>query len=415
MSRWPALLLSLALGVAGCREQAAAPRAAPLTHAAYVWRQGWDPAATASLAGRDWPAGLTELNILVGECGLGPTGRRVHPPWSALRGTAKDLSLSVRIGTRQALGGPAEPDLTEGLTLLRQGWEEARAAGISVASVQVDFDCPSRLLPAYAERIAAAKRDWPEVRVTVTTLPTWLKEPGFTRLIAAADGWTLQLHGTERPNLAQPSPLFGEAQALRWIEQAEALGRPFRVALPTYAYLACYSSTGAYLGVRAENADLPKGTARTQPLPADPAQVIGLLRRLEERRHTLVLGVDWFRLPFPGDRQNWTMAGWAQVIARQGIPNECTPELKVEGALADVAVVNPTGQPLPLPAIEVAWRGTRALGADATMDWVARPGPAAIVFRPHPLAGFLAPGERRVVGWVRLAEARPAEVRLLGE
>ena len=415
MSRWCAWLLGLALGAPGCREPVAAPRAAPLTHAAYVWRQGWDPAATASLAGRDWPAGLTELNILVGECGLGPTGRRVHPPWSALRGTAKDLSLSVRIGTRQALGGPAEPDLTEGLTLLRQGWEEARAAGISVASVQVDFDCPSRLLPAYAERIAAAKRAWPEVRVTVTTLPTWLKEPGFTRLIAAADGWTLQLHGTERPNLAQPSPLFGEAQALRWIEQAEALGRPFRVALPTYAYLACYSSTGAYLGVRAENADLPKGTARTQPLPADPAQVIGLLRRLEERRHALVLGVDWFRLPFPGDRQNWTMAGWAQVIARQGIPNECTPELKVEGALADVAVVNPTGQPLPLPAIEVAWRGTRALGADATMDWVARPGPAAIVFRPHPLAGFLAPGERRVVGWVRLAEARPAEVRLLGE
>ncbi len=415
MSRWCAWLLGLALGAPGCREPVAAPRAAPLTHAAYVWRQGWDPAATASLAGRDWPAGLTELNILVGECGLGPTGRRVHPPWSALRGTAKDLSLSVRIGTRQALGGPAEPDLTEGLTLLRQGWEAARAAGISVASVQVDFDCPSRLLPAYAERIAAAKRAWPEVRVTVTTLPTWLKEPGFTRLIAAADGWTLQLHGTERPNLAQPSPLFGEAQALRWIEQAEALGRPFRVALPTYAYLACYSSTGAYLGVRAENADLPKGTARTQPLPADPAQVIGLLRRLEERRHALVLGVDWFRLPFPGDRQNWTMAGWAQVIARQGIPNECTPELKVEGALADVAVVNPTGQPLPLPAIEVAWRGTRALGADATMDWVARPGPAAIVFRPHPLAGFLAPGERRVVGWVRLAEARPAEVRLLGE
>jgi hypothetical protein len=143
--------------------------------------------------------------------------------------------------------------------------------------------------------------------------------------------------------------------------------------------------------------------------------VVGLLRRLEDRRHALVLGVDWFRLPFPGDRQNWTMAGWAQVMAGQGIPNACTPELKVAGALADVAVVNPTGQPLPLPAIEVAWRGTRALGADATADWVAASGPEAVTFRPHPRSGFLAPGERRVVGWVRLTEARPFSVRLPGE
>jgi hypothetical protein len=83
--------------------------------------------------------------------------------------------------------------------------------------------------------------------------------------------------------------------------------------------------------------------------------------------------------------------------------------------LADVAVVNATGQPLPLPAVEVAWRGTRPLAADATTDWVAASGPEAVTFRPHPLAGFLAPGERRVVGWVRLTEACPVEVRILGE
>jgi len=415
MSRWPVLLLGLALGAAGCRDRPGPPRPDALTHAAYVWRQGWDETAAASLAGRVWPARLTELNVLVGECGLGPAGRRVHPPWSALRATGKTLSLSVRIGTRHALGGPAEPDLSEGLALLRQGWEAARAAGLSVATVQVDFDCPSRLLGAYADRIAAAKRAWPEVRLTVTTLPTWLKEPGFVRLIAAADGWTLQLHGTQRPNLAKPVPLFDESQALGWIEQAEALGRPFRVALPTYAYLACYSGTGAYLGVRAENTELPKGTARTQALPVDPAQVIGLLRRLEERRHAPVLGVDWFRLPFPGDRQNWTMAGWSQVIAGQGMAHACSPELKVDGALVDVTLVNPTDQPLPVPAVELAWPGARALGADATADWVASPRDEGLVFRPHPLAGFLAPGERRVVGWVRLAEPRPVEVRVGGE
>ena len=164
-------LLCLALGAAGCRERAA-PRPAPLTNAAYVGRQGWDPAAVASLADRAWPAGLTELNVLVGECGLGVGGRRVVPPWPALRGTGKTVSLSVRIGTRQALGGPAEPDLAEGLTLLRQGWEEARAAGVTVASVQVAFDCPSRLLSSHAERLAAANRASPAVRPPGQTVPT---------------------------------------------------------------------------------------------------------------------------------------------------------------------------------------------------------------------------------------------------
>jgi hypothetical protein len=414
MSRWPVLLLGLALGAAGCREQAE-PRAVPLSHSAYVWRQGWDAAARDSLSGRTWPVGLTELNVLVGECGLAPTGRRVHPPWPALRATGRTLALSVRIGTRHALGGSGEPDLSEGLALLRAGWEEARAAGVTVAAVQVDFDCPSRLLDAYADRVVAAKRAWPEVRLTVTTLPTWLKEPGFARLIAAADGWTLQLHGTQRPNLAQPAPLFAAAPALGWIEQAESWGHPFRVALPTYAYLACFSSSGAYLGVRAETAELPKGTARTQVLPADPAEVVRLLEELEDRRHALVQGVDWFRLPFPGDRQNWTMAGWTQVIARQALAKTCTVELKVDGVLADVAVRNATGQPLPLPTLELSWTGARLLGADATGSWVAAARGEGLVFRPDERAGFLAPGERRVVGWVRLTEARPVTVRVAGE
>jgi len=414
MSRWSVLSLVLALGATGCQEETG-PRPQPLAHAAYVWRQGWDVSARDSLRGRTWPAGLTELNVLVGECGLGPTGRRVHPPWAELRAAGKTLSLSVRIGTRHALGGSREPDLSEGLALLRAGWEEARAAGVTVGSAQVDFDCPSRLLGAYADRIAEAKQAWPEVRLTVTTLPTWLKEPGFGRLVAAADGWTLQLHGTQRPNLAKPAPLFAEGQALGWIEQAETLGRPFRIALPTYAYLACYSASGAFLGVRAESAELPTGTARTQMLPADPSEVARLLGKLEARRHALVQGVDWFRLPFPGDRQNWTMAGWTQVIARRELASVCSVEQKVDGALIDVAVRNATEQPLPMPTLAMAWSGARVLGADATAGWVASAAGEGLRFRPDERAGFLAPGERRVVGWVRLTEARPVAVRLVGE
>jgi hypothetical protein len=133
------------------------------------------------------------------------------------------------------------------------------------------------LLSAYADRIAAAKRAWPEVRSTVTTLPTPPKELCFGRLIAAADGWTLQLHGTHRPNLAKPVPLFAEAEALGWIEQAEMFGRPFRIALPTYAYLACYSATGAYPGCAPSRPSCPRARPAPRFLPADPAAVVRLL------------------------------------------------------------------------------------------------------------------------------------------
>jgi hypothetical protein len=186
------------------------------------------------------------------------------------------------------------------------------------------------------------------------------------------------------------------------------------VALPTYSYVACFSATGTYLGVRAEMTDLPQGTAQTRPLAADPEQAIVFLRRLGERRHELVEGVDWFRLPFPGDRQNWTAAAWREVVAGRPLARSCRLECRVTGPLIDLAVSNETGQPLPLPGVRLNWKGAGA-AADVAAGWSAAVTGGEATFHPRPVAGFLAPGERRVVGWARLSEARPVEARLLDE
>jgi len=403
----PFLLAVLCLWCAGCREEGS-PVFKGLTHAAYVWRQGWDDPAAASLAAGDLPAAVGELVVLVGECGLGQPPRAVRPPWSRLQATGRRLALAVRIGTRSALGGDDEPDLREGFGLLDQGLAAARAAGLAPTGVQVDFDCPERLLAAYAARLRQYRAAHPDLRLTVTALPSWLEAPGCAALFAAVDSFTLQLHATRRPNAQQPSELIAAGPALAWIARAEKFRRPFRVALPTYAYLACFARSGTFLGVRAETRELPAATAWTRPLPADPQAVGQVLAVLASGRHPWVEGIDWFRLPFPGDRQNWTRAGLAKVLAGERLQEACVVEVQTKGPLYDLVVVNPTEQPLPLPRVRVRWHDATQVAADAAQGWMV--GPALREGQDFPAderAGFLAPGERRVVGWLRLDRSAP--------
>ena len=68
----------------------------------------------------------------------------------------------------------------------------------------------------------------------------------------------------------------------------------------------------------------------------------------------------------------------------------------------------PTEQPLALPVVQVHWAGAGWVGADAAVGWEASPVTGDLQrFAVDPRAGFLAPGERRVLGWLRLT--RPAD------
>jgi hypothetical protein len=407
MRRLRLFLLACLCVCAGCRREEP-PAFQGLSQAAYVWRQGWDSAAAASLAAGDLPAEVGELIVLVGECGLGHPPRPVHPPWTQLAATGRTVSLAVRIGTGSALNGPQGLNLQEGYALLRQGLASARAAGLPVAQVQVDFDCPVRLLSAYAEQLRQFKQLEPGLKVTITALPSWLSAAGCAELFTAVDGFTLQVHATQRPNAKEPARLVVAADALRWIAQAADYRRPFRVALPTYAYVACYARSGTLLGVRAETRELPSGTAFTQLLPAENQEVAAVLAAMRAGRYPWVRGVDWFRLPFPGDRQNWTRAGFAQVLRGESLAARCRVELRTQGALTDLEVYNPTEQPLALPVVQVHWAGAGWVGADAAAGWEASPVTGDLQrFAVDPRAGFLAPGERRVLGWLRLT--RPAD------
>ena len=404
-------LIAGALGLLSCAP-APAPRVVPLTHSAYVWKQGWNARAVGDLQEMTIPTALTELNVLVGECGLSSGRRAIRPPWKELMAHGRRFSLSVRIGTRKAVDQTGGLDLAEGFELLLSGLAEARAAEIPVASVQVDFDCPERLLANYAANIRELKTKT-GVPVTITALPAWLDADGFEALITAADGWTLQLHGTSRPKLGSPHALFATDAALRWTRQAIRFGRPFRIALPTYAYLACFGKYGEYLGMHAEQSGFPSGTIQTMPLPADPAQIRAYLSALADARFERVTGVDWFRLPFPDDRQNWTMQGLDDVLAGRALTTDLEIIGSQRGGLYDIAVTNSGDQPLALPSVRLEWSEGRLLGLDATYAWQASAKGTSVTFSTRSFQEFLAPGERRVVGWVRIDADLPITSRLI--
>jgi hypothetical protein len=402
-------VLAMIAGMLGMLSCAPSPKARiiPLAHSAYVWKQGWNTQMISQLAAMELPAKLTALNILVGECGLSSGRRAVRPPWKELAAKGRPLALSVRIGTRKAVHKLGELDLSEGFELLLSGLTEARAAGVTVVSLQVDFDCPERLLADYAEGIRGLKARTGGAPVTITALPSWLDAGGFEELIASTDGWTLQLHGTNRPRIGTCDTLFSEDAALRWTRQAVRLGRPFRVALPTYAYLACYGKHGEYLGMHAEQDSFPSGTTQTMPLPADPGQIQAYLSRLEDASFELVTGVDWFRLPFPRDRQNWTIQGLDDVLAGRVLTNDVEIVGTQTGGLYDLSIANSGHQPVVLPSVRVAWSHGKLVGLDATYAWRAESEGNAVIFSTSRFQEFLAPGERRVVGWLRIDGSEP--------
>src|SRR5260370_34547670 len=97
----------------------------------------------------------------------------------------------------------------------------------------------------------------------ITTLAGWLNQPGFRALIAASDGYVLQVHSVEEPgSYDAPFTLCDPKTALAAVEKASSFGIPFRVALPTYGYLVAFAANGRFVGLSAE------GPAKSWPADA---------------------------------------------------------------------------------------------------------------------------------------------------
>lgn len=402
------LLVWLALTLAVGAEQ--------LSQEAYLWQRVWnEPVRDAVAAHGTNFSRLVPLCVEVGWSGPKPSVARAEIDYAALRTSRRPAGLAMRIGS---FTGPfsAEAKATSFLTsLARQVVAEAQTNGVRVTELQIDFDCAESKLDGYLVWVAALRRAVSPLPLVITALPSWLKQPAFARLAAATDGYVLQVHSLERPkDFRAPFTLCDAVLARKAVEQASRLGVRFRVALPTYGYLVAFDREGKYLGISAEGPgkNWPAG-AQFRTVQAEPAAIAGLVAEWQRVPPPAMTGLIWYRLPVEGEHLNWRWPTLAAVMAGRIPRAQLQAEVHQSSTgLNEIELTNSGDDEVDRAiTLKTPWSGARLVASEALQGFsVEDAGAEALLFRADKFR--LAPGQRRVIGWLRLNQGVPVTVEL---
>jgi hypothetical protein len=414
----PALLLPLAL-LAACSPP---QTSGPLRQEAYVWQRSWSPAVRAAVR---QASGISGFVVLAAEVELRQGAPRVaRVPFDAETWKGRRVGAAVRVTTLPARFVD-EPDIVRLLQeVVREVAAEAQGKGISLAEVQLDYDCPESKLDDYRGLLPILKQAAAPVPLTFTALPSWLRQRrAFAALIAAADGYVLQVHSLAPPASADAGrgeiPLLDPRAAREWAAAAARFGRSFRVALPTYGYLAAWDARGRLLGLSAEGPALawPPG-ATLREARSDPALVAGLVREWTRERPRELAGLLWYRLPVADDRRNWPWPALRAVMAGRSPRGEPRAVVREpEPGLAEVDLLNAGDGDAALPSpVRIRWGHETLLAADGLAGYriAEAPGPDGLrlTLPDRPTPPRLRPGERRQIAWLRFAARTEIRVEL---
>jgi hypothetical protein len=298
---------------------------------AYVWQRQWTPAVVEAIAQQR--AEMRRFVVLAAEISLRESPGRVTAvavDYAGLRRIVDHVGLAVRIGPisgrladRAFLAGSPQANLI--CETVRRAVGDCRSAGLAVDEVEIDFDCAESRLAGYANWVGAVKETvggeggarGTGGAVVITALPSWLKHAEFAELAKSAGAFVLQVHSLHAPSgPGSAMTLCDPDEARAAVERAGKVGVPFRVALPTYGYMAGFSPAGKLLGLSAEGPapQWPSG-AILRVMRSDPAAIAGLVREWSAHRPGAMLGIIWYRMPVAGDAMNWPAATLAAVMA----------------------------------------------------------------------------------------------------
>jgi hypothetical protein len=321
--------------------------------------------------------------------------------------SATPIGLALRIGSHPA----AAPDPAAYLAdLARELLNEARSSGREPTELQVDFDCPTSKLPKYREWVRTISAAVAPTPVTITALPAWLSSPDFAPLARTASGFILQVHSLDRPRLGDPT-LCDTDHARRWVERAGRIGVPFRVALPTYGYLAAYDAKNRLIGITAEN-DPPSAAATFREVRADPIALAHLVRTWQSDHPASMSGIIWYRLPTDSDTLNWSWPTLASVMqGRTPSPDLSFHARESEPGLYEVLATNSgTADAHIAFSITARWNNAHLIAADglANFQMDASPDGSIRFIHQSTQPATLPPDSSLQLGWFRLDH--PAEI-----
>lgn len=392
----------------------------PLPQEAYVWQRAWtaevkDAVRREGQSFKGLVALGAEINWHAGRAEV----VRVPVDYSLLAFSTCSPAVALRIGPYHgpfaADDSPARLICDTAATLTA----DAAASHAPLRELQLDFDCPTSKLEGYRLWAEAIRRRIAPVHLTITVLPTWLKSRGFAALAHSTDGFILQVHSLDRPaHFDAFVALCDTAAARRAVDEAALLGVPFRVALPTYGYLAAFDASGAFLGLSAEGIrqSWPSGV-RLREVNSDPAAMASLIRLWQADRPTTMCGIIWYRLPCDADDRNWRWPTLRSVMAGRDPAPQVEASVRHEQArLWEVDLRNSGDAEAVLnQSVEITWRGSPSIAADALAGFecadnsdcttaASSDQQSLTICQLSGTTPRLSPGEHRVIGWLRLQE-----------
>jgi hypothetical protein len=392
------------------------------TREIYVWQR--QPSAELAAALRSFAPQADGFCVLAAEVSWKDGRPAVVRPaldFRLLASLARPIGLALRIGSFPGPFASDDANARALSALIGDLITAARAEGLAVAELQVDFDCAESKLAGYRIWIETWRKVTGNTPLRFTALPVWLKHPEFRELAHAADGFVLQVHSLEKPTGPDGAfTLCDPVRALAWTRQAAEIGVPFRVALPTYGYAIAFDAGGKFFALAAEatHAPWPAGT-QTRIVRSDPVALARLAQTLACEPPANCAGVIWFRLPVASDRLNWDATTLTAVL-RGEIP---VAKLRVtvtwpEPGLAEIVLANEGDAAAAWPAhVEVHWpKEEKLLAADGLGGFrlEMRAGQVQGIERAAdvPADASLAPGRRAKIAWLRFAHEVPLDVSL---
>lgn len=385
--------------VCGLLLLAACERATPpLPNDAYVWQRRWTPALVHAL--NDSAAMLRSWRVLAAELRADGVWFDAAPDLAALAASGRPVVLVLRLDGR--VGDLGEAGIAERAAATLAAW---RGAGITLAGLEIDYDCATARLPAYAALLASLKPHLPPgLPLSITALPTWLDSPALAGLLAVPDETVLQVHAVLNP--AQ-GLLFDPKRARAWLDAyARRTDKPWRVALPAYGSRVAWDEHGRIAAVESERPALMPG-GRSAELLVAPDALAAFVRALDHEPPAGLTGIVWFRLPTQADTRAWSLPTWRAVLARQPLAPALTVATNPPGpgGARDLLLANRGNADTPLPfAVRLDPRCDAADGINGYTLEYDRQGR----YLRRAQDGLLRAGAERAIGWIRCDCATPS-------
>jgi hypothetical protein len=383
----------------------------PLPQRGYLWQRNWTPAVRDALRqAQGRMQGVVLLGAEIEWTDDQPRVVRATIDWATVKAGGGSCSIALRVAPlRDMASERALPAIAQAARSLLA---DTRGHGVAVREFQLDYDCAQRNLAAYRSWLHQLRPVVSPARFVITTLPSWLDEPGFESLVREADGYVLQVHSVPLKD-GRAQTLCDTGAARRWVTKAARLQRPFSVALPTYRCRAGYSRAGKLLGIALDGVQpsWPPGT-RALEFNSDATEIAALVNKWERARPSELQELLWYRIPVATDTRNWRWPTLRAVMSGRR-PSRHFEVVREGENPVDLAIVNAgeSDEEVPGDVVAISEAG-HLLAAEALAGWEVKRERGRALFSVAPGHRLrLPPGARRQIRWLRYAGKINQEAR----